>query len=150
MGTSVVRPLNDEETARLPAARAAMEEVGKSGTSTRFNFFAAFDGTNNHKDNLKLSGDPYPTNVGNLFKQADSAASPGFQGRYYPGVGTGGDQGNIVNAGPNPTPAIDAAAETAYGTFVKASQEYLSAHPDATPADLGASVVGFSRGCASA
>ncbi|WP_382175015.1 hypothetical protein [Hydrogenophaga luteola] len=88
--------------------------------------------------------------MGNLFKQAESAASDTLQTRYYPGVGTGGDQGNIVNAGPNPTPAIDAAAEKAYRDFVKASREYLSTHPSATPADLGASVTGFSRGCASA
>lgn len=149
MGTSEVRPLNDEEMARLSVARAAMQDVGNSGTSSRFSFFAAFDGTNNHKDNLKLSGDPHPTNVGNLFKQADSAASPTLQAKYYPGVGTGGDQGNIINAGPNPTPAIDAAAEKAYGEFVEAAKIYLKDHPGAT-ADLGASVTGFSRGCASA
>lgn len=150
MGTSLVRPLTDEEMAGLPAARAAMEEAGKGGTTSRFNFFATFDGTNNNKDKLKLSGDPHPTNVGNLFKQAESAASDTLQTRYYPGVGTGGDQGNIVNAGPNPTPAIDAAAEKAYRDFVKSSNEYLSTHPGATPADLGASVTGFSRGCAAA
>ena len=150
MGTSLVRPLTDEEIAGLPAARAAMEEAGKGGSTSRFTFFATFDGTNNHKDKLKLSGDPHPTNVGNLFKQAESAASDTLQTRYYPGVGTGGDQGNIVNAGPNPTPAIDAAAEKAYRDFVKSSNEYLSTHPGATPADLGASVTGFSRGCAAA
>jgi hypothetical protein len=150
MGTSLVRPLTDEEMAGLPAARAAMEEAGKGGTTSRFNFFVTFDGTNNHKDKLKLSGDPHPTNVGNLFKQAESASSDTLQTRYYPGVGTGGDQGNIVNAGPNPTPAIDAAAEKAYRDFVKSSHEYLSTHPGATTADLGASVTGFSRGCAAA
>lgn len=150
MGTSLVRPLTDEEIAGLPAARATMEEAGKGGSTSRFNFFATFDGTNNHKDKLKLSGDPHPTNVGNLFKQAERAASDTLQTRYYPGVGTGGDQGNVVNAGPNPTPAIDAAAEAAYRDFVKTSHEYLSTHPGATPADLGASVTGFSRGCAAA
>jgi Uncharacterized alpha/beta hydrolase domain (DUF2235) len=150
MGTSPLRPLNDEETARLPIARSAMEEAGKDGTSTRFTFFAAFDGTNNHKDNLKLSDDPHQTNVGNLFDQAERQKGPSFQSRYYPGVGTGDDQGNFINAGPNPTPAIDAAAERAYRDFAKASQEYLYTHPSATAADLGASVTGFSRGCAAA
>lgn len=150
MGTSVVRPLTDEESARLSVARAAMEEAGKDGTTSRFNFFAAFDGTNNDQGNLKLSDDPYPTNMGNLDQQANRSVSDTFRRNYYPGVGTGGDQGNVVNAGPNPTPAIDAAAERAYRDFVKASQEYINTHPGATAADLGASVTGFSRGCASA
>lgn len=150
MGTSNVRQLNDEEMARLPLARAAMEEAGKYGTSSRFNFFAAFDGTNNDQGNLDLSGDPYPTNIGNLDKQANRSVSGTFRRNYYPGVGTGGDQGNAINAGPNPTPAIDAAAEKAYQDFSDAAQTYLKQNPGATPADLGASVTGFSRGCASA
>ncbi|MDQ7743815.1 hypothetical protein [Hydrogenophaga pseudoflava] len=150
MGTSNVRQLNDEEMARLPLARAAMEEAGKYGTSSRFNFFAAFDGTNNDQGNLELSGDPYPTNIGNLDKQANRSVSGTFRRNYYPGVGTGGDQGNAINAGPNPTPAIDAAAEKAYRDFSDAAQTYLRDHPGATPADLGASVTGFSRGCAAA
>lgn len=150
MGTSLVRPLTDEEMAGLPAARAAMEEAGKGGTTSRFNFFAAFDGTNNDQGNLKLSGDPYPTNVGNLDRQANRSVSDTFKRNYYPGVGTGGDQGNQGHAAFWPTGPINAAAETAYGDFVKASQEYLNIHPGATPADLGASVTGFSRGCAAA
>lgn len=150
MGTSEVRQLNDEEMARLPLVRAAMEDAGRAGTSSRFNFFAAFDGTNNDQGNLELSGDPYPTNIGNLDKQANRSVSDTFRRNYYPGVGTGGDQGNAVNAGPNPTPAIDAAAEKAYADFSDAAQKYLKTHPGATPADLGASVTGFSRGCAAA
>lgn len=150
MGTSIVRPLTDEEMSRLSVARSEMEEAGKHGNTSRFNFFAAFDGTNNDQGNVKLSGDPYPTNIGNLDQQANRSVSDTFSRNYYPGVGTGGDQGNVVNAGPNPTPSIDAAAEKAYRDFVKASHEYLSTHPGATPADLGASVTGFSRGCAAA
>jgi hypothetical protein len=148
MGTSTVRLLSEEEMAQLPVARRAMEEAGKSGTSSRFNFFAAFDGTNNDKDNLKLSGDPYPTNVANLHKQALSSRSEFFDTGYYRGVGTGGDQGHFNEAAFNPTPAVDAGAEKAYGQFLKASLDYLRTHPNATAADLGASVVCFSRGCA--
>lgn len=150
MGTSYVRQLNDEEMTRLPLARTAMEDAGRAGTSSRFNFFAAFDGTNNDQGNLKLSGDPHPTNIGNLDRQASRSVSENFQKAYYPGVGTGGDQGNVVNAGPNPTPAIDAAAEKAYQDFSRAAQTYLKQNPGATTADLGASVTGFSRGCAAA
>jgi Uncharacterized alpha/beta hydrolase domain (DUF2235) len=150
MGTSDVRRLSDEEMAQLPQAKAAMDDAGKRGTSTRFNFFASFDGTYNHKDKLDLSGDRHQTNVGNLFDQAEKNRGPTFRSSYYPGVGTGDDQGNIVNAGPNPTPAIDAAAEKAYRDFSDAAQTYLKQNPGATPADLGASVTGFSRGCAAA
>ena len=150
MGTSDVRRLNAEEMAQLPQARATMEDAGKSGASSRFNFFAAFDGTNNDQSNLELSGDKLRTNVGNLDQQAQRSVSDTFKRAYYPGVGTGGDQGNFVNAGPNPTPAIDAAAERAYTDFSDAAQKYLKDNPGATPADLGASVTGFSRGCATA
>lgn len=150
MGTSDVRSLSDEEMAQLPQAKAAMADAGKQGTATRFNFFAAFDGTYNHKEKLDLSGDTHQTNVGNLFDQAEKNRGPTFRSSYYPGVGTGGDQGNAINAGPNPTPAIDAAAEKAYRDFSDAAQTYLKQNPGATPADLGASVTGFSRGCASA
>lgn len=150
MGTSDVRRLTDEEMAWLPQARAAMEAAGRSGNASRFNFFAAFDGTNNDKSNLKLSGDPHATNVANLHEQARASESATFRHAYYPGVGTGGDQGNIVNAGPNPTPAIDAAAERAYADFSDAARTYLRQNPGATPVDLGASVTGFSRGCVSA
>lgn len=150
MGTSDVRRLNNEEMAQLPQARAAMEEAGKVGSSSRFNFFAAFDGTYNHKDKLDLSDDPHQTNVGNLFDQAEKNKSPTFRTSYYPGVGTGGDQGSIVNAGPNPTPAIDAAAERAYADFSDATQKYLKDNLGANVADVGTSVAGFSRGCATA
>ena len=150
MGTSTVRPLTDDELARLPMARAAMEAAGRGNAAGRFNFFAAFDGTRNDKDNLKRSGDPYPTNVGRLFDQAERRKSATFAPKYYPGVGTGGDQGELGRAAFWPTPAIDAAAEKAYGDFVEASRRYLNSHPGATPADLSASVTGFSRGCATA
>ncbi|WP_143434189.1 DUF2235 domain-containing protein [Hydrogenophaga sp. H7] len=150
MGTSDVRRLSDEEMAQLPQAKAVMGDAGKQGTSTRFNFFAAFDGTYNHKEKLDLSGDPHQTNVGNLFDQAEKNRGPTFRSSYYPGVGTGDDQGNAINAGPHPTPAIDAAAEKAYRDFSDAAQTYLKQNPGATPADLGASVTGFSRGCAAA
>jgi len=55
-----------------------------------FVYFAAFDGTNNDKDDL--CGDPLCTNVGQLWNQylprADSGTNLG--GAYYPGLGTKG------------------------------------------------------------
>ena len=150
MGTSLVRALMDEERARMPQARLEMETAGAQGCATRFTFFAAFDGTNNDENNLKLAGTPLTTNASQLRMQARTADSSYLMHGYYPGVGTGGDQGGLINAAVLPTPAIHAAAEKAYGEFRLAALDYLKSHPDATVADLGAAVVGFSRGGAAA
>lgn len=126
MGTSFVRELTPQELARLPAARQAMETAGTQGCATRFTFFAAFDGTHNDEANLKLSGDPYPTNISQLRSQAREAKSPLLEPRYYPGVGTDGDQGGPLQAAFFPTDAIQAAAEKAYTDFRRAALEHLN------------------------
>ena len=152
MGTSLVRALMDEEHARMPQARLEMETAGAQGCATRFTFFAAFDGTNNDRDRPELAGGNLPSNIGLLAWQSEELAkvNAGIRPGYYPGVGTGGDQGGLINAAVLPTPAIHAAAEKAYGEFRLAALDYLRQHPDATPADIGAAVVGFSRGGAAA
>ncbi|MFA6616249.1 MAG: hypothetical protein WCS60_09225, partial [Hydrogenophaga sp.] len=152
MGTSLVRALMDEERARMPHARLEMETAGAQGCATRFTFFAAFDGTNNDRDRPELAGGNLPSNIGLLAWQSEESAkvNAGIRPGYYPGVGTGGDQGGLINAAVLPTPAIHAAAEKAYGEFRLAALDYLKSHPDATVADLGAAVVGFSRGGAAA
>jgi len=116
MGTSVVRELTAEERARMVEARQEMAQAGAQGCSTRFNFLAAFDGTNNDEDNLKLSGTKLSTNVSQLRTQARVANSDSLKSGYYPGVGTGGDQGGLVNAAVLPTPAIQAAAKMRTGS----------------------------------
>jgi len=58
MGTSVERGLTASELHRMPQARQEMVEAGAQGCSTRFTFFAAFDGTFNDEGNLRLSGSP--------------------------------------------------------------------------------------------
>ncbi|MEZ5662593.1 MAG: DUF2235 domain-containing protein [Burkholderiaceae bacterium] len=150
MGTSVERELTPQEQARMPDARHEMARTGMMGCATRFTFFAAFDGTNNHKDRLELSGLPWQTNVGNLFDQADSSQDDLLETGYYPGVGTGGDQGGLLQAGVFPTRAIESAADKAYGEFADAAVAYLKTQPGATVADLGTAVTGFSRGAATA
>ncbi|WP_374640406.1 hypothetical protein [Hydrogenophaga sp.] len=152
MGTSVVRELTAEERARMPEARQEMERAGAAACATKFTFLAAFDGTNNDENNLSLSGTRLSTNVSQLGSQGKttSQANPALQARYYPGVGTGGDQGGLVNAAVLPTPAIQAAAEKAYKDFRRAALDHLRQNPDATPADIGAATTGFSRGGASA
>lgn len=148
MGTSVVRELTAEERARMVEARQEMAQAGAQGCSTRFNFLAAFDGTHNDENNLSLSGTRLSTNVSQLGSQGKitSQVNPALQARYYPGVGTGGDQGGLVNAAVLPTPAIQAAAEKGYSDFRDAAINYLQQNPDATPADIGAATTGFSRG----
>lgn len=150
MGTSVVRELTAEERARMPEARREMERAGAAACATKFTFLAAFDGTNNDENNLKLSGSKLSTNVSQLRTQARVANSDALKSGYYPGVGTGGDRGGLVNAAVLPTPAIQATAEKAYGEFRLAALDYLRQNPDATPADIGTATTGFSRGGASA
>ncbi|MEZ5647231.1 MAG: hypothetical protein R3E99_19100 [Burkholderiaceae bacterium] len=149
MGATIDRPLSAAELARMPEARQEMATAGAQGGATRFTFFAAFDGTFNDEGNLKLSGTALPTNVSQLRKQAHGADTPYLESRYYPGVGTGGDQGGVIHAGIWPTQAIEAAANKAYVDLRRAALDYLE-RPDATPADLGVAVTGFSRGAASA
>ncbi len=136
----------------MPVARQEMAEAGAAGCGTRFSFFAAFDGTQNDRLNQRLSGTPLSTNVAQLELQASQAAelNPNLLPRYYAGVGTGGDQGGLVNAAVLPTPAVQAAAEKAYKDFRRAAFDYLQQNPDATPADIGAATTGFSRGGAAA
>lgn len=151
MGTSVERALTAEELVRLPLARSEMASIGARGCATKFTFFAAFDGTNNDRARPTLAGDSEPTNIGKLAWQAEKGGAQDsvVNSRYYPGVGTGGDQGGLINAGVATSQAIEAAAQKAYKDFSRAALEHLD-QPGATTADIGAAAVGFSRGSAAA
>jgi hypothetical protein len=156
MGTTVTGHLTAEETQQLADTRTAMSRLG-SGESIpprNFVFFATFDGTNNNKDNVPLSGSPYQTNVANIYDQAKANENDNLQVRYYPGVGTGGSNGNLWDAAFSPTKAVHFAAEKALTEFAEQARDYLRDNKDANPAptykDLSASAVGFSRGSATA
>ena len=58
MGTSIERYLNADEIAQTKKQIDVMARVNQGTAPAKFVFFAAFDGTNNDKDNLKLSGSP--------------------------------------------------------------------------------------------
>ena len=152
MGTSFDRDLSAAELARMPQAREEMEALGRHGCATKYTFLAAFDGTNNDRKRPELAGDPEPTNIGKLAWQAEKGGATGsvVESGYYPGVGTGGDQGGLLNAGIAPSTAIEAAAQNAYKQFNESAVAYLKGQPGATPADIGAAAVGFSRGSAAA
>lgn len=71
--------LNDSQIAQNEQAAQTMGSAGtKAISSNQFTYFAAFDGTNNDKDNLSLTGgaftppDPQQTNAAQLFDQVDA------------------------------------------------------------------------------
>ena len=152
MGTSVVGALNAQRLTQLQAGAKSISAMGGSnGTgSVSFRFAAGFDGTYNDKDNLPEGA--YQTNVANIIDQIqiESTENSTIRGEYYQGVGAGGSNGGVFNAAVAPTNAIHYAAEIALADFSKQAQDYLIANRGATFADLSASVVGFSRGCATA
>lgn len=150
MGTTVERHLSREEVQQVQVQREAMGQL-HGAPAGKFVFFAAFDGTNNDKDNLKLSGNPYPTNVANLFDQADIASKENghLRVRYYPGVGTGGAMGGLLQSGPFPTEPVQVAANKAYRHFAEQADNFFHNNPSATFKDISLSSVGFSRGTAS-
>ena len=152
MGTSITGYLTPTQIAQTQANQAAMAATGLSlpPPARPFVFFAAFDGTNNDKNNLPLSGSPYQTNVANLYDQAKVNETGNFVPRYYAGVGAGGKNGGLMQAAFSPTKAVHFAAESALADFAKAASDYLRDNPNATYADLSATAVGFSRGAVTA
>lgn len=157
MGTTLERHLTAAEVQVVQQQREAMGQVHGSPASN-FVFFAAFDGTNNDKDaprddagRLKFSNDLHQTNVANLFDQAEIAKrnNGSLQTGYYRGVGTGGDMGGLLHAGPLPTEPVQEAANKAYREFAEQADKYLRDNPTATYKDISLSSVGFSRGTAS-
>jgi hypothetical protein len=93
-----------------PDATATQAAVTRSSTisgaaqigniaPSKFVFFAAFDGTNNNRNdtrdangNLTQTGDPQDTNVSRLEQQVADAKNPNVASRYY--GGPGGDPTN--------------------------------------------------------
>jgi Uncharacterized alpha/beta hydrolase domain (DUF2235) len=155
--SEIVRALTP---AQLTTLRAELQRMQTAATSraTRFTFFAAFDGTNNDRANLGLSGTPQQTNVGQIETQTRTAGglSPETgrttESRYYQGVGTGDQNGGTLAAGPAPTAAVMFAAERGLADFARAADQWLNdpSNPGRTIADLSTAITGFSRGAGTA
>ncbi len=65
--------LNELQVAQNEQAAQALGSAGsKAISANQFTYFAAFDGTNNDKDNLALSGDPQQTNAAQLYDQVNA------------------------------------------------------------------------------
>jgi hypothetical protein len=146
MTTTLERYATPEEMRRLQDAPERADQINICADKKRFVFFAAFDGTDNDKNNVPLSGTPYQTNIGNLYDMAKVHENDNFKAGYYPGVGTGGEQGNLWNAGLAPTGVLEGTARKALSEFAEVARDYLRATPGATAADLSAVTAGFSRG----
>ena len=114
-------------------------------------FFAAFDGTNNDKDNLDRKSDtPYSTNVGQLWDQYEEKqkTNPRLHGKYYPGLGTKGKPWTGTWAPAAVTRGVIKIAETAYANFAEALSEWLKIKRYKGPVTVV--LAAFSRGAASA
>lgn len=150
--TEVVKQLNEAELARMSAqaqgiAQSAAPKLAL-GNGEQFVFVAHFDGTNNDKDNLALSGNPQPTNVAELYEQIkpNEKGNPNFRTVYYPGVGTDpGAKGyhDVLR----PTADMQDTAQKAYDKFQDQATIWLRGHPQANPTEsLQVMATGFSRG----
>ena len=140
----------------IDTTRFSTSTLGTSARLTvrpgQFVFFAAFDGTNNDRGNVTLSGTPQRTNVAQLESQlADgNAANSNFQSRYYAGAGTGGISGGFDARSTNPTPYLTATAERALTEFAIEAKAWLDADPTRSAGDINAAMTGFSRGAGTA
>ena len=151
--SEVIKQLNDAEKARLAAQTQAVAQAPASKvdiqSGKQFVFVAHFDGTNNDKDNLALSGNPLPTNVAELWAQMKplERASENFRTGYYKGVGADGGLSGKFSAAFDPTSEMQAAALKAFNEFEDTASAWLRAHPEANPAEsLQVMATGFSRG----
>ncbi len=155
---SIVAELNDREIADTDAVCAAFAAPGAATVAPgQFVFFGAFDGTNNDKANLALSGTPQQTNVAQLFEQVDSQRdphpnppNPQLKTAYFAGVGTGAERGDFDARSSNPTPYIEATAEAAYEVFAREADSWLASPHTPLLDDVTVALTGFSRGCATA
>lgn len=134
---------------QIQTAQQQAAAIGEAGTqviqSGQFVFFAAFDGTNNTKDNPAFAGDPQSTSVGQVWSQYEKASDKPIGG-YYAGPGT---PGTLMHSSFNPamvTQQIKLTADTAYKDFEREAREWLAEDPTRSAADITTVTMGFSRG----
>ncbi|MCP5280115.1 MAG: DUF2235 domain-containing protein [Rhodoferax sp.] len=145
--------LDAHELAETRACCDALAGAGRpSLVPGQFVYFAAFDGTNNDRANLPLSGAPLQTNVAELFEQVETQreGNPQLKAAYFAGVGTGAERGGFSARSSNPTPYLDKTVKAAYKDFAGEAMAWRDAHPDAQTHPLSVVVTGFSRGAGAA
>ncbi len=144
--SEIVKTLSTSEIAHAQqqAQQIANSARGTVGTNT-FVFYAAFDGTNNDRNNLSLSGTTQSTAVGLLAQKAEALqqSNGNVAAKYYAGPGTDGTApGSTLMPGAVTTQTL-ATAEQAYGDMVLASSEWLKTNPNGQVSVMS---VSFSRG----
>jgi len=150
--TEVIKRLSAAEREQMAAQARRIAEAPAAQVDARsgekFVFVAHFDGTNNDKGNVKLSGNPHQTNVADLHDQM-APHMPGngnFRSAYYPGVGTDpGAKGyhDVLL----PSEEMRNTANRAYRAFSKEASAWLEKNPQADPGtSLQVMATGFSRG----
>ena len=148
--TAVAETLTSDQIA---LAQAQAQAIAASASSVvkgnQFVFFAAFDGTNNDVNNVALSGNPQSTNVGQLYRQVQSAnEGNGNVGiKYYAGPGTSGTLTASSWLPPQVTQQVIETANHAYSDFAEQASKWLQSNPGRTVTSM---MTSFSRGGASA
>jgi hypothetical protein len=149
----VTAVLDAGEVAETRACCDALARAGRASLAQgEFVYFAAFDGTNNDRTNVPLSGAPLQTNVAELFEQVETQrlGNPQLKAAYFAGVGTGAERGGFNARSSNPTPYLDKTVKTAYRDFAREAMAWRDEHPDAKTHALSVVVTGFSRGAGAA
>lgn len=150
--TEVIKRLSAAEREQMSAQARHIAEAPAAQVDARsgekFVFVAHFDGTNNDKDNVKLSGNPHQTNVADLHDQMapHMRGNDSFRSAYYRGVGTdAGAKGyhDVLL----PSEEMRNTADRAYREFRTEALVWLEKNPQADPAtSLQVMATGFSRG----
>ena len=94
MGTSITGFMTRTDRYHARAGMDRMDSVPWRIVPA-FNHLMLFDGTRNDRNNVALSGNPYQTNIANLYDQTKmrEGTAPAFSVDYTPGVGTGAARG---------------------------------------------------------
>lgn len=143
------RTLTQNEQTIAQQQAEAIANAGSSAISEKqFTFFAAFDGTNNQRNNLGLSGDPQMSNVAQLELQVKQQvlANTNLSSNYYPGPGTDGTLFASSWYPPQVTQQVINTAKQAYDQFGRDAADWLANNPGGS---VTAAMTAFSRGNAS-
>jgi hypothetical protein len=111
-------------------ANAIANSAHNNISSSTFVYFAAFDGTNNDKNNLTVSGNPLSTNVAELSSEVTQTSNV-YVG-YFPGPGTEGTLTASSWLAPQVTAQVRSTAEAAYHDFATQASLWLQSHPGGT------------------
>lgn len=107
-------------------------------------FYAAFDGTNNDRNNLALSRTTQSTAVGLLEQKVrEGSIGENVATKYYPGLGTEGTATGSSALPEAVTAQSLATAEQAYGDMALAAGAWSKTNPDGQVSVMS---VSFSRG----